>query len=587
MGNKIEPTTRLATLAAQRAYVEQKRREHFDFSLVAGAAFVRGIRDLGYKSSGTAIDELLDNGVEAGASKIEVVFGYEKSDAKPSAIAVMDDGHGMDAEMVRLSVIWGGTHRENSRSGFGRYGYGLPSATVSIGRRYTVYSKTDKKWNAVTIDLDDIVAGKHSVDGRVIVPASVTQVPPAWVDKAYVDRFGKSTTHGTIIVIEKLDRIEYKTAKRLQDELLENIGVTYRNTLRAIPMFVNGVAVEPVDPLFLMSEARFVELDDDRAEPLPSTVIEVKPKDGRPGGLIRVRYAYLPPTFQRRDKDSKSSSKSNMNERFPIMRDHNGFVLLRNGRQIDVVTRNPFFSFTIYDRNIKVEIDFDASLDEEFGVTTSKQQITISDRIWEILKESRVIAAVEGLRRRNARERAEDRAAEKEDAKRASEQAMESAERVIKRSKSLRVVEKEIAAVKALDREIRKRAENANLSPADVERAVKAELASQPYKVKLEAQPDGSFFRVEQVGSQLALYLNTAHRFFTDLYSAPSATNEVRAALEVLLFCIGGAELDASADYELFYRQERREWSSRLDIALAKLDEVQETHPEDQEPEPV
>ena len=106
-------------------------------------AFVKGMRDIGYKSTAFALDELIDNSIQAGARKIHVAFGYagKGSEKKPDMLAIVDDGHGMDPLMVRASVIWGGTHRHNDRTGFGRYGYGLPSACVSIGRRYSVFSK--------------------------------------------------------------------------------------------------------------------------------------------------------------------------------------------------------------------------------------------------------------------------------------------------------------------------------------------------------------------------------------------------------------------------------------------------------------
>ena len=95
-------------------------------------AFVRGIRDLGYKSNPNALAELVDNSVQAGSDRVEVFFGYDggKSDKKPNQIAVLDNGHGMEPDMIRAAVTWGGTHREGDRTGFGRYGYGLPSACV-------------------------------------------------------------------------------------------------------------------------------------------------------------------------------------------------------------------------------------------------------------------------------------------------------------------------------------------------------------------------------------------------------------------------------------------------------------------------
>ena len=134
-------------LEKQNEYAKELADSGYSFELVVGNAFVRGMRDIGYKHTGTAMDEIIDNAIEANAKNINVVFEDPVKGRKPNAIAVVDDGHGMSKEMLRAAVVWGGTHRENSRKGIGRYGYGLPSASVSQGTKFTVYSKTaGKKW---------------------------------------------------------------------------------------------------------------------------------------------------------------------------------------------------------------------------------------------------------------------------------------------------------------------------------------------------------------------------------------------------------------------------------------------------------
>src|SRR5206468_4610615 len=126
-------------LEAQRKYLKALKAEHFRFNLIVADAFINGIRDIGYKSTATALDELIDNSIQAEAANIFLVLGFGDSQSKPNSIAVIDDGHGMDPDMIRVAMLWGGSHRINNRDGFGRYGYGLPSACVSQGRRFTVY----------------------------------------------------------------------------------------------------------------------------------------------------------------------------------------------------------------------------------------------------------------------------------------------------------------------------------------------------------------------------------------------------------------------------------------------------------------
>ncbi len=84
------------------------------------------------------------------------------------------------------------------------------------------------------------------------------------------------------------------------------------------------------------------------------------------------------------------------------------------------------------------------------------------------------------------------------------------------------------------------------------------------------------------------LYLNAAHRFYKDVYAGPESTPRMRSALEVVLFSIGTAEIDAEGDRLMFYETERALWSTRLNVALAQLENIdapQEERPADDEQE--
>jgi len=92
----------------QREYVKSLDDRGFNYSVVMAEAFVQGIRDLGYKSTGTALDELVDNSIDANATAVNIAFGYgEDSTNKPQALAVIDNGDGMIPDMIRASCLWG------------------------------------------------------------------------------------------------------------------------------------------------------------------------------------------------------------------------------------------------------------------------------------------------------------------------------------------------------------------------------------------------------------------------------------------------------------------------------------------------
>lgn len=577
----------------QKAYVTALEKENFKFGLTVGTAFVRGIRDIGYKHTGTALDELIDNSYEAGASNIHIVLHDDGSGRKNNCtqIAVIDDGSGMIPEMIRVAMLWGGTDRENSRTGIGRFGYGLPSASVSQGRRFEVYSALEGgKPHMCAIDLGDIEGGKYTnAEGEIIVPEAKPATLPRFVQDYIKDHLPEGKfTKGTIVVIDKLDKLTWKAINPLADNLMEHFGVTYHKLRSQFELYVNGKRVEPIDPLFLTPGYRWYDIDADRAKAFDPLHIEVKHKETRAViGRIVVRFSYMPPTFGSIDK-SKDASSKNQNPRFHILKEYNGFIITRMGRVIEVVRHYGTTTFVNNDRYIKIEIDFDASLDEEFNVPTAKQRVDVSDRIWDILQENGILKALEQLRRRFKEEKS-NLASEhdkNEAGKRASEQAMEEVAKVGKVI-PLPVAEKQAQqGRKRLVDEAEKRAVETGTTTEQAQQEIEAELAGKPYKVAKRSIPGGAFFEVEQIGGTKVLWLNTASRFFQEVHSGPATTPAVRAALEILLFSIGDRAMEGRDEVKAFYAYEIPEWSRKLEYALAHLAQTmvgQQVEPEPSE----
>ncbi|ESY17002.1 hypothetical protein X749_31425 [Mesorhizobium sp. LNJC391B00] len=388
-------------LSAQRKYADRKFRQS-QTGLTIPEAFVRGIRHVGYRSNMDAIAELIDNAIQAHSRRVDLVFGYHESVSlkKPSQLAVIDDGHGMAPEMLRLAMMWGGTHRENDRTGLGRYGYGLPCSAVSIGRRFTIISKlAGGQLFAVTLDLDALDAGKYrNSAGDVTLPSARRARLPAFVSEHLRKTFSEGWDSGTIVLIEKLDRLDWTTTLGMRTNLVRHFGVTYHKLAKETAIHVDGHRIVPIDPLFLTPECEFFLLDEDRAQPLDRIDIKVRnPAAPEQEGQISLRYAWLPPSFGAIDK-TRDAVGLNANARFPILRDYHGLIFSRNGRIIDVQTSAPWTVFVNNDRYIRVEVEFSAPLDEMFGVTTSKQQVSVTPAVWDALREAGLHKAIEQLR---------------------------------------------------------------------------------------------------------------------------------------------------------------------------------------------
>jgi hypothetical protein len=253
-----------------------------------------------------------------------------------------------------------------------------------------------------------------------------------------------------------------------------------------------------------------------------------------------LRYAWLPPSFGSVDKE-RDAVGLNANARFSILKEYHGLLFSRNGRLIDVQTRTPWTTFINNDRYIKVEVEFSATLDELFGVTTSKQQVTISAFIWDLLRQAGLPKAIEQLRSKvkDAKvARRLDALTPREGMQRLSERAMSVA--------------------------------GAMADPGSNPQWDLA-LRVSPYRVEFEKAPRHPFFRVARHAGARVLYLNTAHPFYDELYDGPVSTPELRSSLEILLFSLGDVMLAESEDASERSRLQLISWSNRLEAALGML----------------
>ena len=117
------------------------------------------LRAAGY-SPGAAACDIVDNAITAHATRI-----WLTSEVKPqrsaSYFAIADDGVGMSEEALSAAMVAGS--RDSSKplapGELGRFGLGLKVASLSQGRRLTVWSKRERKSSVRQWDLDEIGNG--------------------------------------------------------------------------------------------------------------------------------------------------------------------------------------------------------------------------------------------------------------------------------------------------------------------------------------------------------------------------------------------------------------------------------------------
>lgn len=337
-----------------------------DYSIVALNRFINATRDAGYKNTSSAVAELIDNSFEANASLVEIVF--EESNIKRELkVIVYDNGHGMTPSVLRLALQFGGSTRFNSRAGAGRYGMGLPNSSLSQARRVDVFSwtRTGTIWWSY-LDVDEIETG------------SAQSVPkPIRVHPGSVDRMGKSP-HGTVVVWSKCDRLNHKRAKSLAGKLRSELGKIFRKQIYdGKTIKINGEVVNPVDPLFLRKGANLIG----GTQYGPTLKYEVQ----IPDRINRARTASVSVVFSELPIEKWHVFSNDEKRAYGISKGA-GVSVLRGNREIDY---GWFFMGTKrkenYDDWWRCEIQFDADLDELFGVTHTKQGIHPTDEILSVL----------------------------------------------------------------------------------------------------------------------------------------------------------------------------------------------------------
>ena len=103
-------------------------RKQQDYSIIALDKFIQATRDSGYKGTASAISELVDNSIQAGATRIASPSGQATDDEdKAIEVSVLDNGCGMDPATLRQALRFGGSTRFGDRTDSGATGWGSPT----------------------------------------------------------------------------------------------------------------------------------------------------------------------------------------------------------------------------------------------------------------------------------------------------------------------------------------------------------------------------------------------------------------------------------------------------------------------------
>lgn len=369
-----------------------------------GVENILEMQDNGYKSSVSAICEIIDNSIQANAKKIDVVIVRNTTRSKDEIdeILIVDNGDGMCLEVFEKALQMSSGTRGKAKSGLGKYGQGLPNASISQTKRVEVYTCQKSKILYNYIDLDEIYES-----GEAYLP------DPEIKRKIDIPIFNqgkiKINNKGTIVRWCTPNRIRPKTAKALSHHLKMQAGRIFRYFLNGYSSVNDGIQkskinvlvydyngsnyeinnlqsrkeILPFDPMFLMDQTQMNSEFPESSHPtsdnlaVASNVFDVDYNGKKEKTKVEIVFSYC----RREERDRYGKSELSAFRQIYLRRNligtmgYDNISIVRSGREIDAGSFG--FIKNVSDptnRWWSVEIHTEPIIDSIVGVDNKKQQ---------------------------------------------------------------------------------------------------------------------------------------------------------------------------------------------------------------------
>jgi len=344
--------------------------------LPSARRLIGSLRDVGYTTA-VAVADLIDNAIDADATRVDVHVRFEGPD---SWISISDNGAGMSRHQLDEAMRYGSS-RDYDVDQLGKYGLGLKTASLSQCRRLTVASRSAPKRAIINVRQWDLEHVNATDKWEILEPQERD------LDIRLRDPLAQST--GTVVLWERLDRIlnfqrpESAKAERrlklLEEELVAHIGMVFHRflageTARKLPLLiaVNDEAVAPWDPYARTEE---------QTQSLPPQILFL---EGAPAPITASPYI-LP-----READFSSRHAHDLSGGPKRWNQQQGFYVYRRDRLIQAGGWCRLRAEDEHTKLARVAIDIPPGAEDLFFLNVSKSRVSIPQ---EIRPQMRVIAS--------------------------------------------------------------------------------------------------------------------------------------------------------------------------------------------------
>lgn len=324
---------------------------------------LRVLRNSGFHLQ-TAMGELLDNSVDAGANEIDVYVFINNLQKKN--IMIVDNGKGMNESTLQYSL----TLAKELKVGIdqlGKFGMGMKTAALSISTQFEILTKTFS---------GEVLYGEFNINKMEKLGDYKTDVRRATKEEEsfFHSKLGKRKRSGTILIIKNCDRLDV-TFGTFVKQMQNYIGLTYKNyinkgiTFAVNDMPVKGEKIQGIDPLMRENENTYVVTE---RETFP--VEYHSPTGQKKTTFIEISSAVLP----KPDKNGKGKLVDGKEIQLPLNQTNQGIYFYREGRLVgQALNWNNVFGEKHNSKNrFRIEVNCKSDLDEEIRMNFQKGNVS-------------------------------------------------------------------------------------------------------------------------------------------------------------------------------------------------------------------
>lgn len=346
-----------------------KNKQSYSADITPSVNFLNVAEDVGYKPF-QAVNDLLDNSLDADASIVNVTIGQENN--KPHII-IADNGVGMDVGTLIGAMVMGASeeelqdkNKECENGTQGRFGTGLKTSIGTFrGKAYILSKTSDDELYKIIYDTQQMIANGN-------FKAPVTKATDEEV--AMFNIHTNNSKSGTLIKIHDINKFNLTAITGQKSTITKSIGNTFRRFIhnKKCSFTMNNKTINATDPMAYMIpyvDGKTV-YESKEVNTLELTDLEYTNSDGekKRDGWAKLTVYRLP------DMDKLLSKLTGFGSLTK-----SGFYILRNNREVMQAQTLDLFSRNTELTRFRVELEFNSDIDSITNPNFAKYLFNFSD----------------------------------------------------------------------------------------------------------------------------------------------------------------------------------------------------------------